>query len=210
MDTLLGEMAYPGGTRVLLCWLEQDAARLLSMCGQAGVPVGDLAGLPPKRQREQAAERLLLWRALGQHVTLGHTSQRAPFVQGMDVNISITHTMGLVALALNDRHVIGLDAESIGRPQLLRLRDKFLNSSEQQFIPPDDLMAHVIAWTVKEAVIKAERNSAINWTQDIRVAPFEYNSQGGIITASYGANRYRLEARRLRDHFLTLAQPAVP
>ena len=195
----------------MLLWrLVEEAPQLLSLCRQEGIPVEDLVELPVKRQREKAAERLLLCHAMGQPVTLSHTSQGAPVVDGHEgLNISITHTMHLVALALNDGAVIGLDAESADRQQVLRVRDKFLNAGEQQFISPDNQQAHIIAWTAKEAVIKAERNSAIDWTGGICLEPFTVGNDQTVILASCGDRRYRLTCRTMAGHFITVAMPLI-
>ena len=147
------EMKYPGATRVLVWRLEEDAPQLLALCQQRDIPCEDLINKPVKRQREMAAERLLLCEAFGRPVALSHDQQGAPRVEGETVNISISHTPLMVALALNADCVIGLDAEQMDRQQVLRVRTKYLNTSEQQFIAPDDLPAHVLAWTAKEAVI---------------------------------------------------------
>lgn len=194
---------------VLVWWLDEEAPRLLALCREAGVPCEDLLELPVKRQREKAAELLLLHRALGHPVTLCNTGQGAPFIEGDDVHLSITHTMELVAVALNDCHAIGLDAERIDRQQMLRVRDKFLNASEKQFIAPDDLAAHVIAWTAKEAVIKVERNSAIDWTEGIRLEPFDSDIDETVFLAHCGGRCYRLVSRLVDDHRMTLAVPAA-
>lgn len=193
-----------------MAWrLEEEAPRLLALCREAGIGVDDLVGLPVKRQREKAAERLLLCRALGRPVTLEHTGQGAPFIEGETVNISISHTMALVVLAWDEEHVIGIDAESLDRQQVLRVRDKFLNDNEKAFITPDDKMAHVIAWTAKEAIIKLTRNSAIDWTCGISLEPFDTASweNGGEITFATrcGERRCRLLSRCLDGHCITLA-----
>lgn len=202
-------MIYPAGTKVLVWRLEEEAPQLLALCHEAGIPYEDSETLPVKRQREKAAERLLLCHAFGHPVTLTHDEQGAPSIKGLDVNISITHTMRLVALAVNDCQVIGLDAELRDRPQVLKVRDKFLNDNEKQFIAHDDLDAHVIAWTAKEAVIKAERNSAINWTDGICLEPFVPEPDEISLIARCGEHRYRLTTRLQEEHYITLATPAI-
>lgn len=206
---LVQEMTYLGGTRVLVWRLEEEAPRLLALCREAGIPVEDLEELPVKRQREKAAERLLLCHAFGWPVTLLHDGQGAPSLQGIEVNISITHTMRLVALAWNEDLIIGLDAEQDDRSQVIKVRNKFLNASEQQFISPDHLAAHIIAWTAKEAVIKAERNSAIDWTDSIVLAPMAATADETTLQARCGDHRYRLTCRRVAGHFITVALPAA-
>ena len=184
---------------------------MLALCREAGIAVEDLVALPVKRQREKAAERLLLCRAFGHPVTLLHDKQGAPSVEGEGVNISITHTHQLVALAVDDSQIIGIDAELADRQQVIKVRDKFLNDKEKQFIAEDDLAAHVIAWTAKEAIIKAERNSALDWTDGICLDPFTIPvsfPEQFIFSASCGSNRYRLVTCMIEGHFLTHATPA--
>lgn len=207
---LVDELTYPAGTRALLWRLEEEPQQLLALCREQGIPVEALAKLPAKRQREKAVERLLLCRAFGRPVALLHDGQGAPSVLGMDVNISITHTMKLVALAWDEDQVIGLDAEQRDRKQVVRVRDKFLNASEQQFINTDDLQAHIIAWTAKEAVIKAERNSALDWTDGICLTPFEPSTGETILAARCGDRFYALYTRCVEDHYITLALPDGP
>ena len=192
---LVQEMTYPGGTRVLVWRLEEEVPRLLALCREAGIPVEDLEELPVKRQREKAAERLLLCHAFGWPVTLLHDGQGAPSLQGM---------------AWNEDLIIGLDAEQDDRSQVVKVRNKFLNASEQQFISPDHLAAHIIAWTAKEAVIKAERNSAIDWTDGITVEPFEALAGETSFFARCGDRRYRLITRCAEGHYITVAVPVMP
>ena len=204
-------MKYPADTRVLAWRLDEDPSQLLALCREQGIPCEDLTVLPPKRQREKAAERLLLRHALGRPTILSHTPQGAPMIDGDSMNISITHTQRLVALTLNERQVIGLDAETVDRQQVVRVRDKFLNAGEQQFIAADDQEMLVVAWTVKEAVIKAERNSAIDWTNAIHINPFTLKRGGLVetaIDACCDARHYRLSTRCVEGHYMTLAVAA--
>lgn len=202
------EMTFPWDTRVLVWRLDEQAPQLLDLCRAADIPVGDLIDMPVKRQREKAAERLLLRRALGSPVIPSYTSQGAPYIEASPVNISITHTQCLVVVAVNESGIIGIDAEPMDRKQVLRVRDKFLNASEQEFINPDDQTAHIIAWTAKEAVIKAERNSAIDWTDGICLEPFvaeDFDARELAFAARCGGRRYHLVCRQVEGHCLTLA-----
>ena len=201
-------MTYSSSTVVLLWRLDEEAPQLLALCLEAGIPVEDMMELPVKRQREKAAERLLLCRAFGRPISLRHDEQGAPFVEGSDVNISITHTPRLVALVVDDRHVIGIDAEQCDRHQVLRVRDKFLNANEKQFISANDLAAHIIAWTAKEAIIKAEHNSALDWTDGICLEPFAVQDDETVFNARCGENFYRLKSCLAENHYITIAIPA--
>ena len=206
---LLDAMTYPGGASVLLWRLDEDAPQLLALCRESGIQVEDLLDVPPKRQREQAATRLLLRQAFGLPVTLSHTPKGAPCVDGIDVNVSITHTPQLVALAWSEDGAVGVDAEAIDRRQVLRVRHKFLNAGEQRFIDADDLVAHIIAWTAKEAVIKATRDNTINWTDGICLEPFTVGDSCTGMVAHCNGKCYDLTSRLLAGHCVTLAMPHV-
>lgn len=190
----------------MLVWrLDEETSRLLDLCCEAGIAVGDLEKLPLKRQREKAAERLLLCHAFGRPVTLSHDKQGAPFVDGLDANISISHTLRLVALAVDDDSIIGVDAEQADRQQVLKVRDKFLNTNEKQFIDSDDMTAHIVAWTAKESIIKAERNSALDWTDGITLEPFAVDGCDADLMARCDERRYRLHTRIVEGHCITVA-----
>ena len=61
--------------------------------------------------------------------------------------------------------------------------------------------------TAKEAIIKAERNSAIDWTEGICLEPPVNEGGEAIFDARYTERRYRLVSRLLQDHIITLALP---
>ena len=65
-------------------------------------------------------------------------------------------------------------------------------------------------WTAKEAVIKAERNSAIDWTNGITVEPFEVLAGETSFFARCGDRRYRLITRCAEGHYITVAVPVMP
>lgn len=206
---LVKEMAYLDGTRVLVWRLEEETSQLFALCRGAGIDCEDLAKLPVKRLRERAGERLLLCHAFGRPVTLSHSDQGAPYIDCEKVNVSISHTMRMVVLALNEKHAIGIDAEQRDRVQVLKVRDKFLNDSEKHFVDLGNQDAHVMAWTAKEAIIKVNRDSSMDWTHGICLDPFTPDPVETVFTARCGDHCYRLTARSLDGHYITLAMPAV-
>lgn len=204
---LLQEITYPAHTWALTWRLEEDAQQLVALCRDAGILVDDLQQVPVKRLREKAVERMLLQQAFGLPVTVKYTPQGAPFiVDKEDISISFTHTPLLVAMAWSDKHIIGIDAEQCDRRQVIRVRDKFLNAREKSFILADDLTAHLIAWTAKEAVIKAVRNNAIDWTNGIVLDKFTPNPVETRFDAYFDGCCYHLSTRMVDGHFVTVAR----
>lgn len=111
----------------------------------------------------------------------GHFQNGAPFLFGSTARISVTHCPGMLAVATlpdtpevqlseySDRAALGIDAERRDREQVLHLRSRFLNDSELAMIPADDLLANIMAWTVKEAVYKAAMTPGLDFRNGILI-----------------------------------------
>ncbi len=72
-----------------------------------------------------------------------------------DVHFSISHTDGLVAVAVSDREV-GIDAETV-KPADPKLCQRFFSTAEQDFVTPETegwLERFYLVWTRKEAYLK--------------------------------------------------------
>ena len=112
---------------------------------------------------------------------LGHFRNGAPFINGSDARISISHTDGLYVVAtlpetpetdlseFSERAALGVDTERKDREQVLRVRERFLNDAELAAIPADDLLKNVMAWTAKEAAYKAALCDGLDFRNDIRI-----------------------------------------
>ncbi|MDE6049656.1 MAG: 4'-phosphopantetheinyl transferase superfamily protein [Paramuribaculum sp.] len=94
---------------------------------------------------------------------LSHAISGAPFVEGIDKHISISHGGGYAVIAVSDKP-IGVDIEA-PREQLERIRHKFMRSEDCA-----ESLLH--AWTAKEAAFKASGNASVT-VHDIVV---KYNS----------------------------------
>lgn len=112
---------------------------------------------------------------------IGHYKNGAPFLNGEECRISISHASRLLVVAtlpstpevdlavFSVRAAMGVDTERKDREQVLKIRDRFLSADEQAMIAADDVLASVIAWTVKEAVYKAAMTEGLDWREDIRI-----------------------------------------
>ena len=69
----------------------------------------------------------------------------------------------------SERTALGIDAERADRTQVLKVRDKFLSETELRMVAPEDTEANIIAWTSKEAALKAVMDPSIDWREDIRI-----------------------------------------
>ena len=112
---------------------------------------------------------------------IGHFASGAPFIYGEDSRISISHTDGCLAVAtmkvspdsllseFTPETALGIDVEKADRDKVLKLRERFLTDEELKIIPQDSVEANIIAWTCKEAMLKAGMDSSIDWRHDIVV-----------------------------------------
>lgn len=112
---------------------------------------------------------------------IGHFPNGAPFLNGENCRISITHSGRFLAIAtlpptpevdlgeFSERAALGIDAEAADREQVFRVRERFLSEKELEMIPADDLQKNVMAWTCKEALLKASMDSSLDIRQQIGI-----------------------------------------
>lgn len=105
------------------------------------------------RDAERRAVAALVEQATGGRGKLTHEASGAPHIEGMDLNVSVSHGAGMAVLATDPKRPIGVDIEC-WRPQLKRVAGKFLNERERQHYEqdPKNLLR---AWCLKEAIFKA-------------------------------------------------------
>lgn len=86
---------------------------------------------------------------------ISHRESGAPYIEGTNASVSVSHCRELAMLAVHDGGLpIGIDAESANRGgQLERVAAKFL-SEEQASSWGGEAALMLRAWTVKEAVYK--------------------------------------------------------
>ncbi|HBZ33607.1 MAG TPA: hypothetical protein DEO38_00755 [Bacteroidales bacterium] len=130
------------------------------------------------RQREIAGIRILLRQTLGDDVRLEYHNGR-PFLKHKLANdysplphISISHSHGILALAVNPHYELGMDLEVFGN-KIRRVRERFLSAEELAWLINDDerlTRAH-IAWTVKESVFKIFGDPVYNFQSKITISP---------------------------------------
>lgn len=116
---------------------------------------------------------------------------------GVNVNLSISHSDGLIMVALSKTNAVGIDIENKNRKVSDKLIDRIVSCGEEKRINPLRL------WTIKEAWLKMEGTGLRMAMKGIRVWPD-------------GPNRYRAESTQTgrgggaigivyRDFYVSLA-----
>lgn len=139
--------------------------------------------------------------------SIGHTSWGAPFVEGHPaINLSISHSRRLAALAVDPARPIGLDIEE-PREQLQRVAPRFLAPDElailESIADPDARGLELVrAWTIKEALVKISGENVPDLRRDLRALPHPaIRSRRYTLVASFTLGP------PFADHHLSLLTP---
>lgn len=148
-----------------------------------GIKVEEISGAEDKSGKLwlEMAKQIYCENGRENYRQIGHYKNGAPFIEGEESRISITHTDHLLAVAtlprtpesdlreFSVRTAMGIDAERADRSQVLKLRERFLSQKELEMIDAEDIEQNVLAWTVKEAAYKAALSQGIDFRRDISI-----------------------------------------
>ena len=105
-----------------------------------------------KRRREMIVTRLVIKNIFGRNVLLEHNPDGSPFINGIDKNISVSHSGETVCVAVSETK-IGVDVQYWSN-SLINAASKYLNEEELSAFSLADREQLLRAWTIKEAVYK--------------------------------------------------------
>lgn len=161
-----------------------------------------------QRQKEWLATRLLLKEMLGHEAIIHHHPNGAPFLSETEKKqISISHTKDFVAIMLTDvTHIAGIDIEYRSE-RVRKVRSRFLNAEEEQFIDPAHETEHLlICWCAKETLYKIINRQEVDFCRHLHTQPFSYAEQGTLIavdTCSESPKHVVLQYRVEKDFVIT-------
>lgn len=125
---------------------------------------------------EWTAVRVLLYDMLDRQVPILYHDNGAPYLPEYEnLDISISHTKGYVAVALAERGEIGIDIEQMGE-KAERVRHKFVRDDEQA----DSLVKLLLHWSAKETAFKVLHRNKVDFLKHLRVLPFELQDEGSF------------------------------
>lgn len=118
----------------------------------------------PNRQMEFVATRILRNKIFGPK-KIQYNQYGAPFIKN-EGYISISHSRGLVGIALNRSYKIGLDLESY-RSNILELYPKFLSIEEALEFDTKSRLEMTKVWSAKEALYKLAGRKKIHFSKEL-------------------------------------------
>lgn len=133
---------------------------------------------PPRKLLEVLMVRKILAEKLpGARIVYSENGE--PFLNPKTAEISISHSFPFAAVAFSERK-IGIDIERF-QDKITRVKDKFIEKSEQDFIPEDQSVEYLtIIWSVKESLYKLHHSKHWSLKQHYTVFPFERNESSAI------------------------------
>ena len=155
-----------------------------------------------------------LFHELGYNYTLiqYHPTGR-PFIADSSLYISISHTKGYAAIALQENVPVGIDIEQIGE-KVRRVGKKFLSSQEVAAIVPDENEIYnlLIHWSAKETIFKLIDREGIDFSEHLRIHPFNISNNGIIIGEEHFTGKeqkFHIYYRIFSDFVLTISHYPV-
>lgn len=125
-----------------------------------------------KRKCEFLAARCTLNEMTGKNLSISYLPSGKPFVDGEDMNISISHTGEWVTLLTHPSKRVGIDIERIS-DRLIRVKNKFLDPRELAFVNFQcEKPQLAVMWATKEAMYKLLDIEGLDPIKDIHIEPF--------------------------------------
>jgi phosphopantetheinyl transferase len=124
------------------------------------------------RKREWLSARVLFKKIFQEEKEILYLPNGKPYFADRSFHISISHTKGYVAVALNEKHPVGIDIEYIS-PRINKIRDRFMNEEENRHLSADNeeiqLLLH---WSAKESLFKILGIEDVDFKSCLHISPF--------------------------------------
>lgn len=117
---------------------------------------------------------------------IGKDANGKPFFKEITYEISISHCLPYVGIALHPSQSVGIDIEQ-EQNKLLKIAPRVLSAQEMHFCQ-NNLQKHCIVWCCKEALYKIYAKKGLTFRTDLLVTDFEGSAE--VIKAQIKTNTY--------------------
>lgn len=152
----------------------------------AAVPLQRSITHPHKRLQHLAGRYLLRYLFPdfpNEEIAIADT--RKPFLPDERYHFSISHCGNHAAAIVSSTHRVGIDIEMI-TPRVEKIRHKFLHPDElgfvQQYPASEQVRLLTLLWSVKEAMFKWWGRGDVDFSEMLRIHPFDLADTGAIDT----------------------------
>lgn len=139
--------------------------------------VGHVKNLHSQRRAiEWLSTRILLFMMLGKEKTIRNNSNGKPYLEDGTYQISISHTMGYVAILIHETDPVGIDVE-FRSERVSKVAEKFIGDNE--FIDLSQKTVHqLLHWSAKESLFKLMEETEIHFKHHLHIQPFTPAAKG--------------------------------
>lgn len=156
--------------------IEESREQLLAMLSCQGWVAHISSIKSESRVLEILAARILLKELIGEEKEVYYTNSGKPFLTDKSFHISVSHTKGYVAVAVNKEKGIGLDIEQISE-KIKRVQSRIV--SDKEYIDPQNELIHLLLhWSAKEAMFKFIDREGVNFLDNLFVDKFTPAQEG--------------------------------
>lgn len=160
------------------------------------------------RVLEILSARILIKELTGEEKEVYYNKSGKPFLVDKSYHISVSHTRGYVAVAVNKEKHIGLDIEHISE-KIKRVQSRVIASCE--YIDRENELIHLLLhWSAKEAMFKFLDVEGVDFLHNLSVSPFTPEKQGCFHASETRTDkRYKFNAfYRVEDEFVMVCLEA--
>lgn len=180
-------------TTQLAVWkIEESKEELLSMLENRDWIENILSIKSDKILLEKLAVRVLLKELFGEEKQIYYYGTGRPYLSDESSFITISHTRGYVAVAVNKVHPIGIDIEYISE-KIRRVQSRVI--SEKEYIDKEKELEHLLLhWSAKETIFKVLDVEGVDYIDHIHVHPFTPQAEG-----YFQVSEYKTSGRKVFD-----------
>lgn len=156
--------------------IDETEDQILSMLSRHDWLYDTLSAKSESRRLEKLAVRALLKEMAKEEKQILYHSSGRPFLADNSFRISISHTKGYVAIALNKKHHVGIDIEYPSE-RVKRVRAKLIR--EDEYIDQGEETTHLLLhFSAKESLFKVMEAEEIDFIRHLYIEPFEIEKEG--------------------------------
>ena len=166
----------------LLVWeITQSIDELVSVFNNFALFAVDFEKInSDKRKLEFLGTRWLLKILLGKETNVQYTADGKPYLNDGSYHISLSHSGKWMAVMIHPTKHVGIDIEC-PTDKIQKVYKRFLSETEQvELSNGKDIKQLQIAWSAKEALYKIIGKEAIDFANQLRLLPFEVQTEGRI------------------------------
>lgn len=158
-----------------------------------------------RRKSEWIATRVLVNEILNENTHITYDTLGKPHLYNRELNISISHSHGMVAVLLSKKKEVGIDIELLS-DKIARIALKFLNIEESKGIEEKNKIRHLyLHWCAKEALYKIYGKKELSFAKNIHILPFNVNDNGtfkGVINTPEIKQEYILNYQHIDNYVM--------